>query len=474
MLHKIWAAISRIRPCRCRKDDVVHQDNSPSSSGSGSSDTRRASKRSKRPEDAGTSGAGGEDYQLQAVKHGKATNIDQPTTSMLLRVFKGSKLIDHSIYSNFLILSWSPLKDHSGWSLRLRIPGSSEENTLLPPASDRPDCSTFRGCSSVPTPVNALIDKPSFFTPKYHSKGKAVDDEKGEDEAAQAVPNDDSQPHQLLLSDSSQPCRCRKDDVVHQDNSTSSSGSGSSDTCRASKRSKRPEDAGTSGAGGEDYQLQAVKHGKATNIDQPTTSMLLKVFKGSKLIDHSIHSDFLILSLQLVAERMDRAKKTLYCHLPQIGLTSLLSEAAVEFLPPATALVDKPSFFTPKYQTKGKGVVDEEGEDEAAQAIPDDSQPHQLLPSDSSQYKLQELPPNATSRQQQHWRDQSIKTNNDMLHKIWAAISRIRPCRCQKDDVVHRDNSPSSSGSGSSGTHRARKRSKRPEYAGTSGAGDEE
>uniref|UniRef100_A0A0D3E9I7 Uncharacterized protein n=1 Tax=Brassica oleracea var. oleracea TaxID=109376 RepID=A0A0D3E9I7_BRAOL len=131
----------------------------------------------------------------------------------------------------------------------------------------------------------------------------------------------------------------------------------------------------------------------------------------------------------------------------------------------ATALVDKPSFFTPKYQTKGKGVVDEEGEDEAAQAIPDDSQPHQLLPSDSSQYKLQELPPNATSRQQQHWRDQSIKTNNDMLHKIWAAISRIRPCRCQKDDVVHRDNSPSSSGSGSSGTHRVRKRSKRPNDA---------
>uniref|UniRef100_A0A0D3BLD0 Uncharacterized protein n=1 Tax=Brassica oleracea var. oleracea TaxID=109376 RepID=A0A0D3BLD0_BRAOL len=102
---------------------------------------------------------------------------------------------------------------------------------------------------------------------------------------------------------------------------------------------------------------------------------------------------------------------------------------------------------------------------EAAQAIPDDSQPHQLLPSDSSQYKLQELPPNATSRQQQHWRDQSIKTNNDMLHKIWAAISRIRPCRCQKDDVVHRDNSPSSSGSGSSGTHRVRKRSKRPNDA---------
>uniref|UniRef100_A0A0D3AU72 Arabidopsis retrotransposon Orf1 C-terminal domain-containing protein n=1 Tax=Brassica oleracea var. oleracea TaxID=109376 RepID=A0A0D3AU72_BRAOL len=170
----------------------------------------------------------------------------------------------------------------------------------------------------------------------------------------------------------------------------------------------------------------------------------------------------------------DRAKKTLYCHLPQIGLTSLLSEAAVEFLPPATALVDKPSFFTPKYQTKGKGVVEEEGEDEAAQAIPDDSQPHQLLPSDSSQYKLQELPPNATSRQQQHWRDQSIKTNNDMLHKIWAAISRIRPCRCQKDDVVHRDNSPSTSGSGSSGTHRVRKRSKRPNDAGTSGAGDEE
>ncbi|KAL0706400.1 hypothetical protein Bca4012_072826 [Brassica carinata] len=71
-------------------------------------------------------------------------------------------------------------------------------------------------------------------------------------------------------------------------------------------------------------------------------------------------------------------------------------------------------------------------------------------------------------------RDQSIKTNNDMLHKIWAAISRIRPCRCQKDDVVHRDNSPSSSGSGSSGTHMVRKRSKRPNDAGTSGAGDEE
>ncbi|KAG2249400.1 hypothetical protein Bca52824_089028 [Brassica carinata] len=47
-------------------------------------------------------------------------------------------------------------------------------------------------------------------------------------------------------------------------------------------------------------------------------------------------------------------------------------------------------------------------------------------------------------------------------------------CRCQKDDVVHRDNSPSSSGSGSSGTHMVRKRSKRPNDAGTSGAGDEE
>ncbi|KAF2566638.1 hypothetical protein F2Q68_00027623 [Brassica cretica] len=61
-----------------------------------------------------------------------------------------------------------------------------------------------------------------------------------------------------------------------------------------------------------------------------------------------------------------------------------------------------------------------------------------------------------------------------MLHKIWAVISRIRPCRCQKDDLVHRDNSPSSSGSGSSGIHRVRKRSKRPNDAGTSGAGDEE
>ncbi|KAL0658818.1 hypothetical protein Bca4012_079403 [Brassica carinata] len=87
--------------------------------------------------------------------------------------------------------------------------------------------------------------------------------------------------------------------------------------------------------------------------------------------------------------------------------------------------------------------------------------------------KLQELPPNATWRQQQHWRDQSIKTNNDMLHKIWAAISRIRPCRCQKDDVVHRDNSPSSSGSGSSGTHMVRKRSKRPNDA-EHRSGDEE
>ncbi|KAL0672033.1 hypothetical protein Bca4012_000013 [Brassica carinata] len=48
---------------------------------------------------------------------------------------------------------------------------------------------------------------------------------------------------------------------------------------------------------------------------------------------------------------------------------------------PATALVDKPSFFMPKYQTKGKAVVDDEGEDEAAQAIPHDSQPHHLLPS---------------------------------------------------------------------------------------------
>ncbi|KAG2257273.1 hypothetical protein Bca52824_076567 [Brassica carinata] len=118
---------------------------------------------------------------------------------------------------------------------------------------------------------------------------------------------------------------------------------------------------------------------------------------------------------------------------------------------PATTLVDKPSFFTPKYRTKGKAVVDEEGEDEAAQAIPDDSQPHRLLPSDSSQYKLQELPPNATSPattlERSEHKDKQRHATQDL-----AAISRIRPCRCQKDDVVHRDNSPSSSGSGSSGT----------------------
>uniref|UniRef100_A0A0D2ZS37 Arabidopsis retrotransposon Orf1 C-terminal domain-containing protein n=1 Tax=Brassica oleracea var. oleracea TaxID=109376 RepID=A0A0D2ZS37_BRAOL len=80
----------------------------------------------------------------------------------------------------------------------------------------------------------------------------------------------------------------------------------------------------------------------------------------------------------------DRAKKTLYCHLPQIGLTALLSKATVEFLPPANALIDKPSFFTPKYQSKGKVVDDEEGEDEAAQVVPeDDSQPHQTPASTS-------------------------------------------------------------------------------------------
>ncbi|KAF3540514.1 hypothetical protein F2Q69_00024943 [Brassica cretica] len=79
----------------------------------------------------------------------------------------------------------------------------------------------------------------------------------------------------------------------------------------------------------------------------------------------------------------DRAKKTLYCHLPQIGLTALLSKAAVEFLPPANALIDKPSFFTPKYQSKGKVVDDEEGEDEAAQVVPYDSQPHQTPASTS-------------------------------------------------------------------------------------------
>ncbi|KAG2266760.1 hypothetical protein Bca52824_073839 [Brassica carinata] len=56
--------------------------------------------------------------------------------------------------------------------------------------------------------------------------------------------------------------------------------------------------------------------------------------------------------------------------LRHVGVDCKNQQAAVEFLPPATALVDKPSFFTPKYQTKGKGVVDEEGEDEAAQAIP--------------------------------------------------------------------------------------------------------
>ena len=221
---------------------------------------------------------------------------------------------------------------------------------------------------------------------------------------------------------------------------------------------------------GVDCENQQVALDRSNNIAWNYLDVISLVSKEFIAGPHSrIHRDG-----PYVYVFQDRAKKTLYCHLPQIGLTALLSEAAVEFLPPATALVDKPSFFTPKYQTKGKGVVDEEGEDEAAQAIPDDSQPHQLLPSDSSQYKLQELPPNATSRQQQHWRDQSIKTNNDMLHKIWAAISRIRPCRCQKDDVVHRDNSPSSSGSGSSGTHRVRKRSKRPNDAGTSGAGDEE
>ncbi|KAG2289811.1 hypothetical protein Bca52824_049415 [Brassica carinata] len=52
-------------------------------------------------------------------------------------------------------------------------------------------------------------------------------------------------------------------------------------------------------------------------------------------------------------------------------------EAAVEFT--LFTLSRQAILLPPKYQTKE--VVDEEGQDEAAEAIPDDSQPHRLLPS---------------------------------------------------------------------------------------------
>nr|VDD14497.1 unnamed protein product [Brassica oleracea] len=109
------------------------------------------------------------------------------------------------------------------------------------------------------------------------------------------------------------------------------------------------------------------------------------------------HSRIVGMVLTLYVFR-DRSEKTLYRHLPQIGPDRFyFREAAVEFLPPTTALVDKAILLRQNIRPKARPWMMKKEKMRLHKAIPDDSQPHQLLPSDSSQYKLQELPPNAAA-----------------------------------------------------------------------------
>ena len=67
-------------------------------------------------------------------------------------------------------------------------------------------------------------------------------------------------------------------------------------------------------------------------------------------------------------------------------------------------------------------------------------QPYQLLPSDYTQYNLPPVPPPKAVAERQQWIIDTSVIHNKMLHKVWGAISKIRPCTCSSRPQVEENN----------------------------------
>ncbi|KAL9299374.1 hypothetical protein AtEden1_Chr2g0231891 [Arabidopsis thaliana] len=132
-------------------------------------------------------------------------------------------------------------------------------------------------------------------------------------------------------------------------------------------------------------------------------------------------------------------------------ITSLLSTTNPVFEHNEQYLVPDPSKIVPRRrrtaeaQPTDEHVIsnDEIYEDYAYPTSLAHAQPYLLLPEDPAPYRVSPPPAGDDISQQMAWMIASTRKNNSMMHKMWRAISRIRPCVCTRRggvDDANREN----------------------------------
>ncbi|CAH8257992.1 unnamed protein product [Arabidopsis lyrata] len=131
-----------------------------------------------------------------------------------------------------------------------------------------------------------------------------------------------------------------------------------------------------------------------------------------------------------------------FCKLPNRHITSLVSLDNLEFALDEQYLIPDPSGTIPRRRSHAQAPPtdehfveeDEIQEDLDDQAPPSHAQPYLLLPEDPGQFRLSPPPASNDISQQMAWMIASTKRNNSMMHRMWRAISRIRPCVCTRGE----------------------------------------
>ncbi|KAL9830772.1 hypothetical protein AtNW77_Chr3g0193121 [Arabidopsis thaliana] len=135
---------------------------------------------------------------------------------------------------------------------------------------------------------------------------------------------------------------------------------------------------------------------------------------------------------------------TYYCRIPNQHITSFLSATNLAFEPDAQYLVRNPSGAvtrrrqTAAAQPTADHVVgnDDDHEDYADQAPSAHDQPYLLLPEDPAPYLVSSPPAGDDISQQMAWMIESTRKNNSMMHMMYRAILKIRPCVCTRGGGV--------------------------------------
>ncbi|KAG7593282.1 hypothetical protein ISN45_Aa01g020910 [Arabidopsis thaliana x Arabidopsis arenosa] len=161
--------------------------------------------------------------------------------------------------------------------------------------------------------------------------------------------------------------------------------------------------------------------------------------QASMDVDNLVNTGYL-KTTSLVYTFLGRDNFSYFCHLPNTHITSLVSLSNLEFIPDEQYLIPNPSGGVPRRRrfvdappADEHVVADDEIYEDYDDPVPrEHAQPYLLLPEDPARYRLSPPPAGDDISRQMEWMIASTRKNNSMMHKMWRAIAKIRPCVCTR------------------------------------------